>query len=78
MTGFPRTIEQARVLFSNKWGKIKPDVILDPSALIPPTLDTSADTTVDTVDPLLTPDMSTVGTRKWDNTGLVLLGGGRS
>ena len=26
---------------------IKPDVILDPSALIPPTLDTSADTTVD-------------------------------
>ena len=28
MTGFPRTIEQARVLFSNKWGKIKPDVII--------------------------------------------------
>ena len=37
---------------------VKPDVILDPSSLIPPTLDTSADT-VDTVDPLLTPDMST-------------------
>ena len=37
---------------------VKPDVILDPSSLIPPTLDTSADTTGTPVDPLLTPDTS--------------------